>query len=393
MKAFYSHGIGPWLRYAPNQHFKLPYLVDLERQAKFTNDHELPAYVLEWPGQVFTRRSESGNILRSAHPRLTDVLPGDVLEHWRGEEDGEFLSIPVDLWLSGGPFPGTPDMWPEGLQYHVAVNWSHYAQVVDPMPEVPVCGLPHEVVQRVLRAELAVDHRYMSTIMHLDWLARSLEDDPFLEGSFDTNIRDSLREIVSITVQKFFMMIGDCIWSPTEQKWSRERFKDLWPQLAAYLWWVGRTGYGLYPSMAGIATPSHQWDMKASLPKDIPTLWKIVLEGPQAVDSEQYSSLESYDRYWLEGAALREALRTHRWNHRVTPDPDTGAMPRTVLVDSSKDLASLAAAGVTGEALAAREFKGEGPYEIPVGEGECPVSVRVIAPRDAPRRVHRRSKS
>lgn len=391
MKTFYSHGIGPWLRYAPHQHFKLPYLVDLEREAKFKNGHELPAYVLEWPGQVFTRRSEDGGILRSAHPVLTDVLPADVLAHWMGEEDDEVLSIPVDMWLGAGPYPGTPDMWPEGLQYHVAVNHSHYAKVVDPMPEVPVCGLPHEVVQRVLRAELAVDHRYMSTIMHLDWLARSLEDNPFLEGCFDTSIRESLHEIVSLTVRKFFMMIGDCIWSPVEQKWSRERFKNLWPRFAAYLWWVGRTGYGLYPSMAGIEMPSHQWNTNVGLPKDTAALWKMVLEGCEAVDADRYGSIESYDRYWPEDAALREALSMDRWHHRVPPDA-TGAMPRTILVDTAADLAALVAAGVTGKALTAFDLEGEGPHEIPLGEGASPVSVRVVAPRDGTKHVHRRPK-
>jgi hypothetical protein len=382
MKAFYSHGSGPWLRYAPHHHFKLPYLVDLERDAQFQNGHSVPAYVLEWPGQVFPRHSEDGGILRSAHPRLTDVLPGDVLEHWTGEERDDVLSLPVDMWLRAGPYPGTPDMWPEGLQYHVAVNHSHYAKVVDPMPKVPVCGLPHEVVQRVLEAELAIDHRYMATIVHLDWLARSLEDDPFLEGGFDTDIRDSLHDIVSVTVRKLFMMIGDCIWSPDERKWSRERFKDLWSQLAAYLWWVGRTGYGLYPSMAGIEPPPGQWDVKVGLPKGTTSLWKMVLEGCIAVDDDLYGSLESYDRYWLEGAALREALRTHRWDYRLPSDPDAGR--RTLMVDSPVDLAALVAAGVTGKALTSRELEGEGPHEIPLGEGHPPVCIRIVAPRYGP---------
>lgn len=369
MKTFYAHGAGPWLGYVPHQHFKLPSLVDLERDAEFQNDHKLSSFVLEWPGQAFKRRSSPGNTRGRRQRRLDDIIPRAVLEHWGDVVERD---LPVATWLKRGPFPGTPDLWPECLQYHVAVNWYDYAERIEELPEIPVCGLPHDVVQRVIGTQFAISPEYMSTIQYLAWLAVSLKDAPVLEGGFDSDIRDSLFEIVEVTIQKFFMMIGDCIFVPESRNWSRDKFKDCWPRLAAYLWWVGRTGGGMYARHAGIDT-YEPWTSRGSpsdtdLDTDTASLWKLVFDSsPMPMEKAER------DVFW-------EVLRSHRWDHSAPSESIEGGRP-TIIIDTLADLNSLSNAGITGPDLLARLADGDGPHEMVVGDDREPVNVRVVRPK------------
>lgn len=271
---FTLSGTGRWFEYRPFNKFELPRLQRMPRPARFENRDrttEITRYRLVWPGQDYN--------LNRDPPQ--DMLPEELIRWWAtGEKWGKLRGHSgksVTDWLKQGPFPGTPDTWAENLQYHLAVNWNHYAKFVDPMPEIPVCGLPHHIVQSILKTEFAINEQYESTIRYLDWLGTSMQENPMLDGRFDTDIRDSLGEISIVTIRKFFLMVGDCIYNEKTQRWARGGFKMHWAKLACYLWWVGRTGCGLYDHHAGI---SQSWGRTPTpnTPADVKRLWEIALD-------------------------------------------------------------------------------------------------------------------
>jgi hypothetical protein len=229
----------------------------------------------------------------------------------------------IDL-LAEGPLPGNgPHEWPEELQYHVAANWNHYAKYLDEMPEVPVAALPHDVVQSVFKVEFAIDEKYASSIRYLEWLATSMADNPLLNQHFDTDIRESLFGITVTVIQKYFMLLGDCIYDRQKKGWSRSPFSNQWRTLAPYLWWVGRTGSAMYGHHAGAARPKENF--RYNNPEEQQELWTKALEPtPTGVDFlEQMEAVSQLLHCFDQGRQpiSLEGLATMKNRMRMPPEP------------------------------------------------------------------------
>lgn len=188
-------------------------------------------YRLEWAG---------------THFHGDDGLPCELLRHWGGAVAARAGSLPGDArvpFLDAMLLRANDKLLhelPEKVAYHAAVGLRR---------EVPVGNLPGRVVQSVVDARFALDANYHAAAVYLKWLAESHTDHPLLTG-FDTGVRDRLHRISVEATRLYFYMLGDQLYDEQARFYARGDLSDWWDQLATYLFWVGRTGSGLYESFA-----------------------------------------------------------------------------------------------------------------------------------------------
>ena len=184
-----------------------------------------------------------------------DSLPCELLQHW----DGEIAEQARIKLLSSGfsarmtmldvmalrDREGLLDQLPESVAYHIAV-----ARRGDPLV-CPVGNLPGPLVRSVVDARFAVDADYQAATTYLKWLAETHWEHPLLHGlGFDTAVRDNLTNISVEATRLYFYMLGDTLYDEETHYYARGPVSEWWDRLACYLFWVGRTGMGLYTRFA-----------------------------------------------------------------------------------------------------------------------------------------------
>jgi len=273
-----KHG---WLRYKPHQRFKLPRLIYRYEtdgqgfesgkpiQAPFIRKggtqvmFTRPLYELEWPGTMHVKKDSTD---------WDDQIPDSILGNIKGFErvkpdDPEGMKTKgYDLHLRSivqretlqsivqGEIPWAPPLprrIPNSIAYHLAVNQDKYYGPGSMMKH-PVAGLPEARVLQVLSASFAIDSSYHAALTYLKWLGETHWQHPLLQN-FDTNVREELMGVSEKAIQLYFYLLGDCLYDPDTKWFSRHEVKRFWDKLAGYLWWVGRTGMGLYADHAGMS--------------------------------------------------------------------------------------------------------------------------------------------
>jgi len=210
-------------------------------------------YRLEWAG---------------AHFHGDDSLPCELLQHWGGAVAARAGALPndaripfVDMLVLRGNDNLLHEL-PEKVAYHAAIGLRR---------EVPVASLPSRIVHSVIDARFALDAKYHAAAVYLKWLAESHTDHPLLTGpGFDTAVRDRLDRISVEATRLYFYMLGDQLYDEQARYYGRGDFSDWWDQLATYLFWVGRTGSGLYESFADWPVPdNNDWPAFAKAFPDV----------------------------------------------------------------------------------------------------------------------------
>jgi hypothetical protein len=198
-------------------------------------------YRLEWPGM---------------HPHGDDSLPCELLQHWGGAALGitirEMLATRIGGSDSRLPLSNVIELrardnllheLPEAVAYHAAVGLGQ---------DVPAGNLPGAAVQSVVGARFALDSKYHAAAVYLKWLAESHDDHPLLTGAaFDSAVRSRLRSVSIEATRLYFYMLGDQLYDAEARFYARGPLSDWWSSLATYLFWIGRTGSGVYESFAG----------------------------------------------------------------------------------------------------------------------------------------------
>jgi hypothetical protein len=237
-----QHG---WLEYAPfKSGVKLP-AFDFESDAERAKASASAIFTLRWPGA-----------LREGSQRQDDSLPAALVEAWPAKT----AATPVE-----GRYPlaalvaaGLPDELPEALAYHLAVNHRTYGVLR------PVAGLPAELVQRVLvqgRFDLDADYRgaakYLAHVCESNWRHPLLTD-------FDTEVRERFGQLSLEAARLYFYALSDRLVTADAEE-DADEAEHLWPQLATYLFWVGRTGMGNYGAHAGLFAQETSGELAARL--------------------------------------------------------------------------------------------------------------------------------
>jgi hypothetical protein len=290
-----------WLKYKPHQQFKLPRLIH-----RYEKDHQgfesgkpiqalfvrkgdpqvafsRPLYELEWPGTMQVKEGST---------EWGDWIPDDILGNIKGfehlkpnpnahpdhhKDSGHTLRRIIQENLTP-----LPRRIPDSIAYHLAVNRNLYYGP-NSIPKHPVAGLPETRLTQVLSGHFALNSSYHTAITYLKWLGETHWQHPFL-GDFDTNVREELAGIAIKAIQLYFYLLGDCLYDPDTKWFSRHGVKSYWQYLANYLWWIGRTGGGLYADHAGL-TESRSDVTK--MPPDVMECmreWEQNLEKSRMVD-------------------------------------------------------------------------------------------------------------
>lgn len=229
-----------WLKYRPFSKYELPtayYVTEDDHkpvEVEFANQKGEVRFTrrlwrLKWPGELGDERAGEA------------LVPAGVVERWpkykptpgEGQSHYSVRHILDNGWL--------PDEVPETIAYHVAVN--HKALGFDAVP-FAVCGLPAARVQQVIDARFAIDSEAHAALSYLKWAAESHRRMPLFQP-FDTSIREGLMTLAQEAVWLYFWLLSDYLYDAESRYWERDG-KWLWPRLATYLHWVGRTGMGLY---------------------------------------------------------------------------------------------------------------------------------------------------
>ena len=202
-----------WLEYAP-----------------FKTGVTLPALgvsSLQWPG-----------VLEAA--RQDDSIPAEIAEAWPVKTTARAVNgrYPLAALVAAG----LPDEVPEAIAYHLAVNFETYRTLR------PVAGLPAESVRLVIeRGRFALDATYRDAANYLKQVCETNWRHPLLTD-FDTEVRDRSAAISLEAARLYFYTLGDRLIRDDDD----DDDDSLWPELATYLFWVGRTGmanYGRYASL------------------------------------------------------------------------------------------------------------------------------------------------
>lgn len=279
---FTINGSG-WLEYAPLRHHKLPSLVyansslgddetdavfvrrqrkgwsgatsmspeDAAGRAKKDDEEDVMfrrrLYRLDWAGMNSVAR------IGHHHRNGDDSLPCELLQHWSGEiaetarlklrADGSSARMTMLDVMALRDREGLLEQLPESVAYHIAV-----ARQGDPLM-CPVANLPGMVVRSVIDARFALDANYQASTTYLKWLAETHWEHPLLQG-FDTAVSEHLTNISTEATRLYFYMLGDTLYDKETQFYARGPVSQWWDRLACYLFWVGRTGMGLYSRFA-----------------------------------------------------------------------------------------------------------------------------------------------
>lgn len=243
-----------WLHYEPFNTYLLPEIVRDGSAHLRRNDEEegriVPRYRLKWPGEIH---------------RPWDVpFPEELVNSWGGDLASEldpdhpdrsrlyfYMLMGEGYDLSGYRLPEEP---PVSVAYHLAVNGAWTPKKKDQVGKVcvpyPVAGLPSSTLLNILFEGFVIDPEYMAALLYLKAQAESHHRHPIFQP-FDTAIREQLMGFGVEAARLYFMLLGDCLYSPMDQ-WYRRRGKQAWAKLACYLHWVGRTGTGCYAWNAGV---------------------------------------------------------------------------------------------------------------------------------------------
>lgn len=260
-----------WLTYEPFARFQLPRLVHtygindeghesgkplkatLARPGKDGGrSFKLPLFRLEWPGELQVKADAE---------HWHDEVEARFIQHWAGCEHvsrwvrddqkhpGRHTSYSLkDFFLDSEP--GLPTELPPDVAYHLAVNAKLYGKAWWPnenrstIPPVDVGGLPKARAHEVVAAQFAVSHSYQTALTYLKFLAEGHHQHPFFTD-FDTNIREELLTVRNNAVRLYFYMLGDCLYDTESMWWDRRDHRRHWWRLAAYFFWLGRTGVAL----------------------------------------------------------------------------------------------------------------------------------------------------
>lgn len=219
-------------------------------------------YRLDWAG------------LDSAKRGGDDSLPCELLQHWGGEiaeaarrQLRESPSARMPMWdvMAMRHKEGLLHQLPEAVAYHVAVNSGviHENRGTLAVPVCPVAKLPGPLVQEVVHARFALDADYNAAATYLKWLAETHWEHPLLHRvGFDTAVRDHLTNISVEATRLYFYMLGDTLYDEQTHYYARGPVSEWWDRLACYLFWVGRTGMGLYDRFAEWPSDKDDWNWK-----------------------------------------------------------------------------------------------------------------------------------
>jgi hypothetical protein len=130
-------------------------------------------------------------------------------------------------------------------------------------------------VQRVLeegRFDLDADYRaaakYLAHVCESNWRHPLLTD-------FDTEVRERFGQLSIEAARLYFYALGDRLVTDD----ADDEDENLWPQLATYLFWVGRTGMGNYGAHAGL----HAQETSGELAERLAAWNPFDAAGPLAV--------------------------------------------------------------------------------------------------------------
>jgi hypothetical protein len=274
---FTLNGSG-WLEYAPLRHHKLPSLV--YANSSLDEDETDAVFVSRrrkgWSGSTSMSPEEAAGRAKKdgeedvmfrrrlyrldwagmssvAYRNGDDSLPCELLQHWSGEiaeaarlklrADGSSARMTMLDVMALRDRDGLLEQLPETVAYHIAV-----ARQGDPLM-CPVANLPGMVVRSVIDARFALDANYQAAATYLKWLAETHWEHPLLQG-FDTAVSDHLTNISTEATRLYFYMLGDTLYDKETQFYARGPVSEWWDRLACYLFWVGRTGMGVYTRLA-----------------------------------------------------------------------------------------------------------------------------------------------
>jgi hypothetical protein len=264
---------GGWLRYKPFGQYALPEIVSLDETVRLKPperhggspvepDPERRLYYLHWPGAGTPH----------ADPYGCEV-PMHLVDQWivdYGLVAHAKVPRTVRLLVQDRVLP---PVVPIPLAYHVAVNsrrvqytGSGKVEWVDGLPAMPVAGLTAAGASFVVGQSFALDGEDLAAIRYLKWLAEGHRHHP-LFNRFDTSIHEELMGLSVKAAKLFFMLLGDCIFDPDEQFFSRDPRRYGWNRLACYLHFAGRVGTGRIFDQSGMDT----WNKQNE--KDFPGIW------------------------------------------------------------------------------------------------------------------------
>ncbi len=120
--------------------------------------------------------------------------------------------------------------------------------------------LTPSLIEVIKTAGFKLNHESYAAVMYCQYKATN-ERKNLLYQSFDTEIRDQLQRPGIAFTQSFFTLLGHAISPfPTDLK----NPMTWWAELAGFLFWMGRTGSGLYyshanfrPGFAGVFPDMH----------------------------------------------------------------------------------------------------------------------------------------
>jgi len=279
-----------WLCYSPYSKFELPELVPIEHTEingedsngfAFGHSEVITVPVckpgsgsvsftrtlcrLKWPGE-YSLRNPNCSI---GEMDIPDSIPPEIVRVTSSQRDCE-----DDLFLRefiyGNEFPESlargrlNSRLPPSIAYSLAVNahiYSPYKEAVDGEntfdPQdggqvvYPIGGLPAEWAQKTLDVRFIPDRHAIDTLKYLKWQAEAQRHNPLFRG-FDTYIRDKLMNVCVAFARMYFDLLADYIYDCKTQYWLRAPWRRCWSNLAAYLFWVGRTGEGRVAHFAGM---------------------------------------------------------------------------------------------------------------------------------------------